>query len=52
MQSLNWEKSTALAGVLAILLYLNCTCWSITTMPSIFEGEVIDEEWVRGIFAG
>ena len=31
-------------------LYLNSTKWSITTMPTIFLGEVVDGVGVSGIF--
>jgi hypothetical protein len=33
-----------------LLTYFNSTRWSITTMPSIFHGEVVAGMWVRGIF--
>jgi len=33
----------------SLLSYFNSTRWSITTMPSIFRGEVVGGMGVRGI---
>jgi hypothetical protein len=33
-----------------IFHYFNSTRWSITTMPTIFRGEVVDAVLVMGIF--
>ena len=53
--SMKWEEAAPrqrwLARVrpLRSLYYLYSTGWSITAMPSIFDGEVVDEVGVMGI---